>query len=170
MRIKASGVAMIVGFLLTFGGAFGGPILFLGLESVYPIDQMSETEVLLVGAAVIAFTFVLPAIGIVLIIGSFLVPVIMGMRNRAHVDETGTPATARILGTADTGTRIGNNPLVRFDLQVTPVASPAFQAQVEQTVSIIHLPLYQPGKIVNVKFIPATQNTVITGPAQGGEA
>ena len=170
MRIKAPGVAMIVGFLLTFGGAFGGPILFLGLESVYPIDQMSETEVLLVGAAGIAFTFVLPALGIVLIIGSFLVPLILGMRNRAHVDETGTPATARILGTADTGTRIGNNPLVRFDLQVTPMASPAFQAQVEQTVSIIHLPLYQPGKIVNVKFIPATQNTVITGPAQGGEA
>ncbi len=161
---------MIVGFLLTFGGAFGGPILFIGLESVYPIDQMSETEVLLVGAAGIAFTFVLPALGIVLIIGSFLVPLILGMRNRAHVDETATPATARILGTADTGTRIGNNPLVRFDLHVTPVASPAFQAQVEQTVSIIHLPLYQPGKIVNVKFIPATQNTVITGPAQGGEA
>jgi hypothetical protein len=168
MTIKPSGVAMIAGFLLTFGGAFGGPMLFLGLEAVYPIEGMSETEVLLAGAAGIIVTFVLPAIGIVLILGSFLVPLIMGMRNRAHVEDTGIPATARILGTADTGTRINDNPLVRFDLQVNPIASPAFQAQVEQTVSIIHLPLYQPGKMVNVKFIPGTQNTVITGPAQGG--
>lgn len=169
MRIKASGVAMIAGFLLTFGGAFGGPMLLLGLEARYPIERMSETEVLLLSAAGIAVTFVLPGIGIVLILGSFLVPLILGMRNRAHVEDTGTPATARILGTADTGTRINSNPLVRFDLHVTPVSSPAFQARVEQTVSIIHLPLYQPGRMVNVKFIPATHNTVITGPAQGGE-
>jgi len=161
---------MIAGFLLTFGGIFGGPMLFLGLEAVYPIEGMSETEVLLAGAAGIVVTFVLPAIGIALILGSFLVPLIRGMRNRAHVEDTGTQATARILGTADTGTRVNDNPLVRFDLQVTPVSSPAFQAQVEQTVSIIHLPLYQPGKIVNVKFIPGTHSTVITGPVPGGQS
>lgn len=159
---------MIAGFLLTFGGAFGGPMLFLGLEAIYPIERMSDTEVLIVGAAGIIVTFVLPAVGVILIIGSFLVPLILGMSNRAHVEDTGTPATARILGTADTGTRINNNPLVRFDLEVRPAAAPAFQAQVEQTVSIIHLPLYQPGKTVNVKFIPETRNTVITGPAMGG--
>ncbi len=168
MKIQASRLALIAGFLFTFGGFFGGPMLFFGLEAVYPLEKMSETEVIVVGALGILVTFGLPAIGIALIFGSFLVPMLFGMRNRAKVEETGTEATARIIGTADTGTRINNNPLVRFDLQVNPPAAPAFQTQVDQTVSIIHLPLYQPGKTVNVKFLPETQNTVITGPA-GGE-
>jgi hypothetical protein len=169
MKIQASRLAMIAGFLFTFGGFFGGPMLFFGLEAVYPLEKMSETEVIIVGAAGILVTFILPAIGITLIFGSFLVPMLFGIRTRAKIEETGIAATARILGTADTGTRINTNPVVRFDLQVNPPAAPAFQTQVEQTVSIIHLPLYQPGKTVNVKFIAGTQNTVITGPAIEGE-
>ncbi len=169
MKIKISKVALIAGLLLTFGGFFLGPMLFLGIEAVYPIAGMSEIELIFLGVAGIFVTFVLPMIGTALIFGSILVPVFLGMRNRSNIEETGTAATATILATSDTGTRINSNPLVRFDLQVNPMAAPAFQTQVEQTVSIIHLPLYQAGKSVNVKFVPGTQNTVITGPASGGE-
>lgn len=169
MKIQASRLALIAGFLFTFGGFFAGPMLFFGLEAIYPLEKMSETEVIVVGAAGIFVTFIVPAIGIALIFGSFLVPMFFGLRNRAKIEETGTAATARILATADTGTRINDNPVVRFDLHVNPTAAPGFQTQVEQTVSIIHLPLYQPGKTVNVKFIAGTQNTVITGPVEGAE-
>lgn len=169
MKIQISRVALIAGLLLTFGGVFFGPMLFLGIEAVYPIEGMSETELIVLSVAGIVVTFVVPVIGVALIIGSVLVPIILGMRDRANIEATGTAATAKILAIADTGTRIGSNPLVRFDLQVNPMAAPAFQTQVEQTVSMIHLPLYQPGKTVNVKFVPGTQNTVITGPASGGE-
>lgn len=77
---------------------------------------------------------------------------------------SGQEAEAKILAIAETGTRINDNPVIDFSLQIQPANYPAFVAQARQTVSIIHLPSYQPGKIVNVKFIPGTDKVAIVGP------
>ena len=88
--------------------------------------------------------------------------VVGGISNRKIVNN-GLDAEARILALNDTGTRINNNPVVNFVLEVKPMGQPAFQAEANQTVSVLHLPSYQPGKIVHVKFVPETRQVAIVG-------
>ncbi|NNE97694.1 MAG: hypothetical protein HKN25_01605 [Pyrinomonadaceae bacterium] len=102
-------------------------------------------------------------LGMVLLFGAFLIPLFSMMGSKNKVLKHGTPAEAKILKTTDSGTRINNNPLVNFTLEVKPLTQQPFQVQASQTVSVIHLPLYQPGKIVNVKYIPGTNEVAIVG-------
>ena len=88
---------------------------------------------------------------------------IVGGLSNQRILSSGQEAEAKILAIADTGTRINDNPVIEFSLQIQPANYPAFVAQARQTVSIIHLPSYQPGKIVNVKFIPGTDQVAIVG-------
>ncbi|MEZ5429041.1 MAG: hypothetical protein R2747_22535 [Pyrinomonadaceae bacterium] len=85
-----------------------------------------------------------------------------GLSNR-RVIANGQDADARILAIADTGTRINNNPVVNFALEVHPPMQPAFRAQASQTVSAIHLPSFQPGKVVRVKYVPGSDQVAIVG-------
>jgi hypothetical protein len=105
----------------------------------------------------------LPIIGSILLFGAFLIPLFSNMRAKNKIIAQGKDAEAKILALADTGTRINNNPLVNFTLEVHPQMSPPFQAVVSQTVSVIHLPSYQPGKIVHVKYMPGTNEVTIIG-------
>jgi len=89
--------------------------------------------------------------------------VIGGLSNR-RILASGQDAEAKILAMTDTGTRINDNPVIDFSLQIQPASYPAFVAQARQTVSVIYLPSYQPGKILNVKFIPGTDKVAIVGP------
>lgn len=95
----------------------------------------------------------------VLFVGSFIV----GGTSNHRVISKGQDAEAKILALNDTGTRINDNPVVNFSLEVHPIGQPAFIAEANQTVSILYLPSYQPGKIVNVKYVPGTDKVAIVG-------
>lgn len=93
----------------------------------------------------------------VLMVGSLIVG---GLSNRSVLAK-GLEAQAKILQLNDTGTRINDNPVVNFQLEVHPQGQPAFVAEASKTISILHLPSLQPGKIVNVKYIPGTDKVAI---------
>jgi hypothetical protein len=88
---------------------------------------------------------------------------VVGALANQRILATGQDAVAKILAIKDTGTRINDNPVIEFSLQVQPPNYPAFTGQARQTVSLIHLPSYQPGGLVNVKFVPGTEAVAITG-------
>lgn len=90
-----------------------------------------------------------------------LASLLVGTISNRRILASGQSAEARILALSDTGTRINQNPVVNISLEVRPPNHPAFVAETRQTVSIIHLPSFQPGKIVRVKFIPGTEKVAI---------
>ena len=102
-------------------------------------------------------------LGMVLLFGAILIPLLSMTVSKNKVLTHGTPAEAKILAANDTGTRINHNPLVNFTLEVKSLTQQPFQAQVSQTVSVIHLPSYQPGKVLNVRYIPGTNEVAIVG-------
>jgi hypothetical protein len=78
--------------------------------------------------------------------------------------QTGLDATAVIVNTWDTGMRINDNPRIGMELQVQPPNGAPFQVRIEQTVSIVHMPMYQPGVNLQVKYDPADpRNLAIVG-------
>jgi hypothetical protein len=88
---------------------------------------------------------------------------------KQKVLQTGAAATATIVSIRDTGTRINDDPVVGIRLQVQPAGAPAFQAEVKETVSILQIPLFQPGAQLDVKYDPADQSRVaIVGVIAGG--
>jgi hypothetical protein len=93
----------------------------------------------------------------------FVLSLVLGGLANRMVIRNGVGADARILAIRDSGTRINDNPVIDFTLEVTPLGFPAFQAQASQTVSAIHLPAFQPGKQVIVKFVPETRQVAIVG-------
>ena len=93
----------------------------------------------------------------------FIASLLAGSLSNRRIINNGQDADAKILAIADTGTRINNNPVIDFSLQIQPVNHPAFVATARQTVSVIHLPSYQPGKFVRVKFIAGTDKVAILG-------
>lgn len=116
----------------------------------------------------------LAVFGIVfLVLIPFLIRAIRNWQITQKVLQTGTDATATIVRTWDTGTRINDNPRVGMLLQVQPSAGPSFQAEVKKTVSLIQLPMFQPGAQLQVKYDPAQPShvaivSVISGGAMGG--
>ncbi len=89
-------------------------------------------------------------------VGLFGATVASAVTNRA-VLANGRPARAEILQIAQTGTRINDNPVVRFVLEVRPPDEPAFRAETERLVPLIEIPQIQPGTIVSVKYDPASR-------------
>ena len=94
----------------------------------------------------------------------FFASLIVGWLSNKLILASGQDAQAKILAIADTGTRINDNPVIEFSLQVQPAYHPAFIAQAQQTVSLINLWSFQPGSIVHVKFVPGTDKVAIVGP------
>lgn len=91
--------------------------------------------------------------------------IVGAVANRIIISE-GENAEAKILAIADTGTRINDNPVLDFSLHIKPSNYPAFVAQARQMVSAVYLPLFQPGKIVYVKYVPRTDRVAIVGAKQ----
>jgi Protein of unknown function (DUF3592) len=83
------------------------------------------------------------------------------MRESSKLLQTGSPARARILSVSDTGVRLNDNPQVLMTLEVTPDGGfqPAYQTQTKAVVSFVHLPQYQPGARLRVKYDP--QNPMV---------
>ncbi len=157
-----SGLLLILGtvFVISFGGLISSLLFREKIDEILAANQEYQPIVLIVG---IGTAVLIPIIGTLLIIGSILIPLFSGMREQSRILEHGQSAEARILALKDTGTRINENPLVDISVEVRPSNSPAFTAQIRQTISIVNLPSYQPGSIVNVKFVPGTDQVAIAG-------
>jgi hypothetical protein len=95
--------------------------------------------------------------------------VISGMSN-IMIEAKGQDAEAEIVSVSDTGTRINDNPVVAFSLNVRPMGHPHFAGQARRTISIVELPQYQPGKVVRVKFVPGKEQVAIVGTANSFKA
>lgn len=76
----------------------------------------------------------------------------------------GTPAKARILAVRDTGGRLNSNPSIEFDLEVTPAAGAPFKATTRAIVSVVDLPRFQPGAIIDVRYDTTAPGSVAIVP------
>lgn len=106
--------------------------------------------------AVSAFVILILAVTL----GPMLVRLASNRRMTQEVMRTGVDATATIVGLRDTGVRINDNPQVGILLQVQPAGGAPFQAEVTNTLSIVELPMFQPGAQLLVKYDPANPSRV----------
>jgi hypothetical protein len=157
------GLLLVIGsvVLLPFIGL--GASVLLGEDYIDRILKSNAEAVPLIAVVAIAAMILIPFIGMFLIFGSILIPYFSNLKAKNKIVSQGKPAEARILALADTGTRINNNPLVSFSLEVYSFEQPPFRTEVSETVSVIHLPSYQPGKIINVRYLPGTNEVAIIG-------
>lgn len=89
--------------------------------------------------------------------------VLAGGRLYKQIVKNGQEAEAKILALTDTRTRINDDPLVKISLEIHPPNLPPFTGETTQTVSVLYLPLFQPGKTVRVKYIPGTDKVAVVG-------
>lgn len=99
-------------------------------------------------------------ISAVLLVASLVV----GAFANSRILKNGVDADAAIIKISETGTRVNENPVVDIFLEVRPATLPPFSAETRRTVSIVDLPSFQPGRLVNVKYIPGTDQVAIIGP------
>jgi len=72
----------------------------------------------------------------------------------------GLPATATVLKIWETGTRINNNPVVGFLLEVHAEGLQPYTAETKALISILMIPQIQPGANLKVKYDPENPNRV----------
>ncbi|GEM_PF-1926624 len=158
---------LISGLLLAIGGSFVLPVIFGAIFSLVSEDKINryftENPAFALPALIASIVIVVSPtlIGMFLAFGAFIFPLIAHRKAQRNILREGQSANAKILALSDTGTRINDNPLVSISLEVYSPTQPAFRAEVSQVVSIIHLPSFQPGKIVNVKYIPGTNQIAL---------
>ena len=70
--------------------------------------------------------------------------------------QVGLPAKAKVLGLAETGVHINHQPQVKIMLEVTPDGrmGRSYQTEVKTVLSIVHIPQFQPGARLLVKYDP----------------
>lgn len=86
--------------------------------------------------------------------------IVQSMKTQRILKE-GVSATAVIKAVTDTGNRYNKNPEVRLTLEVTPASGAPFQAEVTTVISVIDVPKYQPGTLLNVKYDPKQPTQVV---------
>ena len=105
----------------------------------------------------IAVTIGLSLLSMVLIFGSTGV----SAYNNQKLRNIGKSASAKVVSMVSTGTRINNNPVMRFVLEVEPGDRSPFHAEAEQIVRPESFGRLQPGAVVSVRYDPDTQEAVI---------
>lgn len=71
-----------------------------------------------------------------------------------HLKTNGVTANATILEVWETGTTVNDNPVIGMRVEVKPLRHPPFTAKLKMLVSIVHIPQYQPGEVIPVRFDP----------------
>lgn len=126
--------------------------IFVGMIQL-PEGSYEWIELPLITRTSMILTGILAGLSALLLVGG---PIVSGLRNRA-VRSEGLPAQAKILKIWDTGTTINENPLVGMLLEVHPPGGAVFQAETEQLISRLQIPVIQPGMELEVKYDPHTQ-------------
>lgn len=135
---------------------WSGLIMFVWAIGGYLVNQITPLNIPLTGALVF-----LPLLFGLLVGAS----VVRDFRNRFLLAR-GTDATATILSISHTEEKNDDSdgPVVYFRLDVFPPGKPHFQGEAERLIPNSDLPLYQPGKMVNVKFRERSRDIAIVGP------
>lgn len=152
---KLSSICFLLMWILFLMVMINGPLRLAtgNLEDIKSVESIFTSPWMIAMWALLAGTFIF-----------LIASLVTNGLSTQRILATGQHGEARILAISDTGTRINDNPVIDFSLQVQSGNYPSFAAQARQTVSMIHLPAYQPGKIVNVKFVPGTDGIAIVGP------
>jgi hypothetical protein len=112
----------------------------------------------------IALAVILPIVitVVVLLVVALVVGrlVMNGMQNRAVLAH-GESAQAVILKVWQTGTVMNEtNPQIGILLEVRPANKPVFQAETKMFISMLQVPQFQPGAVVQVKYDPQNPTKV----------
>jgi hypothetical protein len=166
--MKLNKYMMIGGLLLTFGYGLLSSFVFMFLSVYFGADQINE-YVLQSSDHQFVFIVVIIAstlpffIGAFLLVGAFLYPLIKHSKAKNKILENGISAEAKILAISEGGMRINGNPVVNLSLEINSPTQAAFRAEVSQVVSIVNLPSFQPGKLLDVKYLPGTNQVAVVG-------
>ena len=110
--------------------------------------------------AILNFVWLIVPILTIGIMAAVFIPIMRRGAQRTRLLQTGEAAQAKVLGLADTGTLINNNPQIQLMLEVYPQTRPPFQAQCVAIVSYLAIPRIQPGMMVPVRFDPADPSKI----------
>ncbi len=72
----------------------------------------------------------------------------------AEIRANGLPARATVLKIWETGTRVNDNPVVGFLLEVHAEGMEPYQAETKALISILQIPQIQPGAVLKIKYDP----------------
>ncbi|MBX3002677.1 MAG: hypothetical protein KF821_01530 [Anaerolineales bacterium] len=156
---------MWIPFLCIFLGNIGEIFGSAGVRIAQDVNRYipgllgtSGEELSILSQVSLVLTLVMAVLAMLLTFGS------LGFSSAANsrVRAQGKEASATITHLASTGTRVNNNPMVHFTLEVKPAdGSPAFFAETEQLVDIVNLPRLQKGSSVRVRYDPNSQEVAI---------
>ncbi len=79
---------------------------------------------------------------------------------RSQLIKNGLSAEGIIVSIEDTGNRFNDQPQVKVTVDVQPKNDSAFKAAAKMIVSPVHLPQFQPGKKVQVRYDPADPSKI----------
>jgi Protein of unknown function (DUF3592) len=97
----------------------------------------------------------------VVILAVVFLPMIRGSMRSSQLMKTGVSAQAQILKVWQTGMYVNEQPQLGMTLQVTPAdGSAPFQAEAKKVVSMVQIPQFQPGGMLEVKYDPANPKEV----------
>jgi hypothetical protein len=108
------------------------------------------------------------------IFGIVFLPMLRGSMRSSQLMKSGVSAQAQILKVWQTGMYVNEQPQIGMILQVQPTDGTApFQAEAKKVVSMIQIPQFQPGGMLEVKYDPANPKAVaiaaiLTGGMMGG--
>lgn len=88
--------------------------------------------------------------------------VVGGIKTR-RIIANGLDAEAEVLRLSETGVRINHSPVIDVTLEVRPTNMPSFVTNQRMNIPLTHLPNIQPGRILNVKYMPGSEQIAIVG-------
>lgn len=91
---------------------------------------------------------------------SLMMDSLTGENDADEIRAHGLPATATVLKIWETGTRINNNPVVGFLLEVHAEGLKPYTTETKALISILMIPQIQPGATLKVKYDPDNPNRV----------
>lgn len=86
-----------------------------------------------------------------------------GVSEAKRLQETGTPATARILKLWDTGITVNDDPVIGLEVEITREDGSVYTATIPKSlISRLDVPQFQPGMSIGVRIDPQDPAKVAT--------
>ena len=87
--------------------------------------------------------------------GCSMIDRMSGVSEARRLQETGEPATARVVEIWDTGMTVNDDPVIGLRVEVSRADGSVYTATIDKSlVSRVHIPQFQPGSTVPVRIDP----------------
>ena len=84
-----------------------------------------------------------------------------GVSEEKRLQRVGEPARATVLAIWDTGITLNDDPVVGLRVSIHPANGGDYEADIpKSTISRVHVPQFQPGRVVPVRIDPADRTRV----------